>query len=227
MKRIFIAGYLVLQTSVVLSADQIDVQWTSGDCHFTLRNVDYNEEEVSAYNEICSNFHKADTQAREADRLARGMSVEEYRDFASGIIESRTTSFKEGVASQILIHKNNQLVGGSYYWMESTTEDGKYLRMKTGGEIVRMTCGGFKTQEIIPTDLMQIYATIMDALSSKATFPTANRLIVCISKESIYIPILKDVLGFRDSSYPVEDELSPEIYCTFERDVKTKEEGRQ
>lgn len=200
MRKILCATYLAVQSSVAFAND-IGVTWSEGENTYAIKSVGKEHEPatVQAYNQICSNFHKADTTA------VYRLSEEEHSKFRDEIINTRAEGLKTGDNSLLLAYKNDDLIGGSYY----ITDD--------EGKMICMSCGGFKLN-LDRQELLKVQSQALFVLTSKKYFKKGEKLLATLAESSSNIPLL-EYFGFVKSKLPVEPGLPEEGFLSFEKDV--------
>lgn len=200
MRKILCATYLALQSSVSFANDVV-LTWSEGENTYTIKSVgkEHDPATVQAYNQICTDFHKADTTA------VHHMSEEEHSKFRDQIINTRAEGLKTGENSLLLAYKNDGLIGGSYY----ITDD--------EGKMICMSCGGFKL-DLDPQELLKVQSQALFVLTSKKYFKNGEKLLATLAEGSANIPLLQ-YFGFVKSTHSVEPGLPKEGFLSFEKDV--------
>lgn len=205
MKKVILASLLVFQSSMVL-AGEISETWNVGDNIFTLKNEEYNEEKITAYNNLCKEFHKADRAGTESVCNLLGKTEGQYWEWAMGLIQKRSDGLKEGTVSLVLLYKNEEVVGGTYYLKEQE------------GKVIRVSGAGYRL-DLNPLESGIAKKKTMDVLSSKKYFPEGEKLIVALWKNSDLKPQLMQ-LEFNETSYDIKEDGVPEgSYQPFEREI--------
>ena len=112
---------------------------------------------------------------------------------------------KEGKNSLILIYKNDDIVGGTYYL--SAQED----------QILQITGAGYNLN-LQPMEIGMLYKQAFNVLSSKKYFPKADKLLVCSRNLSDKVASLKQ-FGFIESNNVIETERPVDTFLVLERPV--------
>jgi hypothetical protein len=185
MKQILIALGLIVCVTQTQGAEQIQIDecWSFGDNVFTMKTEDsYNASHVNSFKDVSMSFHKADSSGKDTNEIKKLMDI-----FAEGF-DIRAKEFEDGKNSLLLLSKQDNIVGGTYFKME---ED---------GNTVCIHGAGFKT-DIPQQELGLAYYKLVTALSSSKYFPNSKRLVLFLLENSPLIDTVKK-LGFTNSDYP-------------------------
>lgn len=196
MRKILWASYWVLQSSFSFG-NEISQTWSMEDHTYNLKQESYDPDKVKAYHGICTAFQKVDST------IVRHLPEKEFDEFRENILNIRASWLERGDASLLLLYKNNEMIGGTYYFTEEN------------GRVVRLSCAGYKLG-LDKEELVIAQMHTLSVLSSKNYFPHGEKLIATLAQTSGYIPLLEK-FGFVKSDYPVEQGVPKEHYISFEK----------
>lgn len=188
MKQILIALGLIVCVAQANEAERVQINetWEVGDSVYTMKTEDsYDESRVSIFKDINLNFHRADLLKTGGDKLEELLAIYKVA------LDSRATQFENGELSLLLLSKQDDISGGTYFKVE---EDGKTVCIRGAG---------FKI-DIPQQEKVLAYSKLVAALSSSKYFPESKRLVLFLKDGSQLIHLVNQ-LGFKDSDYPVTD----------------------
>jgi len=202
MKKTLLLGFSLFVSFGVYAAHLSDA-WTIGNDHFELKSVGYDESITNRVNNLIWEFHKKD-QCK--NQLSESEASALFQKFSHKLAE-RTQKFKDGECFLLVVFKNGDIVGGSYYAIDENAK------------IVLIAGMGYDESILLPGTQENAMAKeiTMDQLSSRENFPQQERLIVFLRRGSDYLDQVSK-LNFVESNYTRED-LPTNFFCSFERAI--------
>lgn len=167
-----------------------------------IHEVTYNEQNIQAFNDIVLAFHQVDFEAIQALQ-EQYKSLENYLKFAANLLETRANWLKEGTGALLLVKRNGEFVGGTYY------------RLLDDESVLYVSCAGYKNT--LPfSEVFMMKKMVVDILSSSNNFPNTKKMVVLLRHGSDYISELT-LLGFVDSDYMLQEHFDLRKYRFFEK----------
>lgn len=157
--------------------------------------VSYDEEIVKQFHAIMYKFHEKDLET----------NAGEFKAIFEQKLANRVQSFKDKKSSLLLIYKNTTIVGGTYFFTE--------------GEEKVVLLGGtsFDSSALNILEITLAMGNIIQILSSD--FVGGTSIVFFLPKDSDKIGLV-NLLGFKESDYPLPTEFPKTHFSAFEKAIK-------